>query len=61
MISYLKVWLASKEKGQDLAEYALLIAIAAVLVIAALIAIGGNINTLFQALQTALDSAVTAI
>jgi pilus assembly protein Flp/PilA len=37
----------SDESGQDLAEYALLIALIAIVVIAAVTILGGNISTVF--------------
>ena len=47
------VW--SDESGQDLAEYALLIALIAIVVIAAVTLLGGNINTVFNNIAGALN------
>jgi len=46
----LNLWNAlwSDESGQDLAEYALLIALIAIVVIAAVTLLGGNIRTVFE-------------
>ena len=42
------------ESGQDLAEYALLIALIAIVVIAAVTLLGGNIQAVFTDIATAL-------
>lgn len=42
------------ESGQDLAEYALLIALIAIVVIAAVTLLGGNIQTVFNNIAAAL-------
>ena len=47
------IW--SDESGQDLAEYALLIALIAIVVIAAVTLLGGNIQTVFQNIADALS------
>ena len=51
------LWMAlwSDESGQDLAEYALLIALIAIVVIAAVTLLGGNIQTVFQDIADALS------
>ncbi|HYO45368.1 MAG TPA: Flp family type IVb pilin [Gemmatimonadota bacterium] len=53
----LNLWnaLRSDESGQDLAEYALLIALIAIVVIAAVTLLGGNINTVFTNIAGALN------
>jgi pilus assembly protein Flp/PilA len=53
----LNLWNAlwSDESGQDLAEYALLIALIAIVVIAAVTLLGGNINTVFTNIAGALN------
>ncbi|MFN2421401.1 MAG: Flp family type IVb pilin [Gemmatimonadota bacterium] len=53
----LTLWnlLWSDESGQDLAEYALLIALIAIVVIAAVTLLGGNIQTVFQNIADALS------
>ena len=47
----------SREEGQTLTEYALIIALVVLLVIAALSALGGQIRTIFQNIRTALAGA----
>ena len=47
------IW--NDESGQDLAEYALLIALIAIVVIAAVTLLGGNIQTVFQNIADALS------
>jgi pilus assembly protein Flp/PilA len=42
-------------RGQDLAEYALLIALIAIVVIAAVTLLGGNIQTVFENIADAFD------
>jgi pilus assembly protein Flp/PilA len=46
--TYLMTHLPSSEKGQDLAEYALLIGLIALAVVAAVIFLGTQISTLFS-------------
>ena len=50
MIEKIQVWLMSKriEKGQDLAEYALLIGLIALIVIVAVTLLGTQISTVFS-------------
>jgi pilus assembly protein Flp/PilA len=49
--------LRSDESGQDLAEYALLIALIAIVVIGAVTLLGGNISTVFNNIAGALTGA----
>jgi pilus assembly protein Flp/PilA len=53
----LTLWnlLWNDESGQDLAEYALLIALIAIVVIAAVTLLGGNIQAVFQDIADALS------
>jgi pilus assembly protein Flp/PilA len=53
----LNLWNAlwSDESGQDLAEYALLIALIAIVVIAAVTLLGGNISAVFNNIAGALN------
>jgi pilus assembly protein Flp/PilA len=44
-----------REEGQDLAEYALLIALIALIVIGAVTLLGGKLNTIFDAIQGQLN------
>jgi len=50
MIEYIKTWLLSKrsEKGQDLAEYALLIGLIALIVVVAVTLLGTEISNIFS-------------
>jgi len=48
MFTYLKTWLATHEKGQDLSEYALLIGLIALVVVIAVTALGGDIADVFD-------------
>ena len=50
MLEYIKAWLTVKggEKGQDLAEYALLIGLIALIVVAAVTFLGGQITEVFN-------------
>jgi pilus assembly protein Flp/PilA len=61
MFEYLKaLFLANAsmlkgEKGQDLAEYALLIGLIALIVVAAVTLLGGSISTVLQAIADAMN------
>ena len=48
MIQYLVSLIRSDERGQGLAEYALILALIAVLAIAAVTFLGGQINTILS-------------
>ena len=52
MFNFLKIWFEAKrvERGQDLAEYALLIGLIALIVIVAITLLGNNISTIFDAI-----------
>lgn len=54
MLTHLWNLLYTDESGQDLAEYALLIALIAIVVIAAVTLLGGNIQTVFNNIAAAL-------
>jgi pilus assembly protein Flp/PilA len=56
MFEYLKTLLRSSEKGQDLAEYALLIGLIALVVILAVTLLGQNISTVFSNIATAIST-----
>jgi pilus assembly protein Flp/PilA len=45
-----------REEGQGLVEYALIIVLIAIVVIAALTALGGTINSVFEQIQGALGA-----
>ena len=53
MFNHLMNWL-KREEGQDLAEYGLVIALIAVVAIAALTLLGGNISTILSSLAGAI-------
>ncbi len=46
------------EKGQDLAEYSILIGLIALLVVVSLTIIGGGINEIFNAIAVAIQNLV---
>ena len=54
MLDYIRslMIVRNSEKGQDLAEYALLIGLLALVVIVAVTILGTNLNTLFQDIAT---------
>jgi pilus assembly protein Flp/PilA len=59
MLQYLVTWAKTmkKEEGQDMAEYALLIGLIAVVVVAAVIILGPQIAALFTKVGTQLNAA----
>ena len=61
MLDYIKNWFIERknEKGQDLAEYALLIGLIALIVIVAVTLLGSQISTIFQNITDALTSVIT--
>ncbi|HIC96765.1 TPA: Flp family type IVb pilin [Candidatus Bipolaricaulota bacterium] len=56
MLFYLLHWLR-REEGQDLAEYALIIALVSIMLVAALTALRGNISTIFSTIGSVLAEA----
>ena len=56
MFNYIKA-LANQEDGQDLLEYALLVALIALIAIGAVGLAGGAVNTIFTNVATALSAA----
>ena len=58
MIEYIKTWLMSRrsEKGQDLAEYALLIGLIALIVILAVTLLGEQISIVFSTIANNISS-----
>lgn len=48
------MWLARREKGQGLVEYALVIALVSIVVIAALTLLGPQINNVFNSISSTL-------
>lgn len=49
--------LSSREEGQDLIEYALLVGLISLVAVVAITAAGGSVNGIFTAIQTALAAA----
>lgn len=47
MFSMFQAWLATREEGQGLVEYALILVLVSIVVIAALLLIGGRIDNVF--------------
>jgi len=59
MLQYFRTWLRTvikDEKGQDLAEYALLIALIAIVVISVVAALGNQINGVFNKIKSNLPT-----
>lgn len=62
MLTFLKAWFTTRlapylpkdEKGQDAAEYALLIGLIALAIVVAVTALGGGITTTFNRIATAV-------
>ena len=54
MLDFIRTWFEARrsERGQDLAEYALLIGLIALIVILAVTLLGNNISTIFNAIAT---------
>jgi len=50
--------LPKDEKGQDLAEYALLIGLIALVVVASITALGGGLNTVFVSITSAIQGSL---
>ena len=50
-------WFVSEESGQGMVEYGLIIALIAVVLIAALTALGGGLNGIFDKITGALGDA----
>ena len=51
---WIRNWLVVREEGQDLAEYALLIGLIALVVIGAVTILGGQITAMFDAIGSQL-------
>ena len=56
LLNYVKSF-ANQEEGQDLLEYALLVALIALICIGAVGAAGGSVNTIFQSIADELAAA----
>jgi pilus assembly protein Flp/PilA len=61
MLTYVKAWMTTHlpkdEKGQDAAEYAILIGFIAIIIIAAVTLLGQNISATFAAIAAAIPPA----
>ena len=60
LFNKVKKLLARKDEGASMVEYALLLALMTVAVVASISVMSGQINTLFAGAGTALTSAATA-
>jgi Flp pilus assembly pilin Flp len=60
LFNKVKKLLARKDEGASMVEYALLLALLTVAVVAAISTMSGQINTLFNGAGTALTNAATA-
>ena len=60
LFNKVKKLLARKDEGASMVEYALLLALMTVAVVASISTMSGKINTLFTGAGTALTSAATA-
>jgi len=61
MLPYLRAWLRTvikDERGQDLAEYALLIALIAIVAIAAVTSLGQEISRVFISIANTLNKSL---
>lgn len=56
MLAYIKTWLVAREKGQDLAEYALLIGLIALLVVLAVTILGQEISGVFSEIASVVNA-----
>ncbi len=59
MLQYLLTYLQANvhdEEGQDLVEYALIIVLISIAIVAAMTALGGQINTVFANIRAALGT-----
>ena len=48
MIRYLSAWLSQRPEGQGLAEYALILSLIAIVAIAALLFLGGEVSSILS-------------
>ena len=55
MVEYLRSLLVQDEEGQGLAEYALILALIAILAVAALLFLGGAINDILSTIGSTLN------
>ena len=61
MLQYFLTWMRTlkREEGQDMAEYALLIALVAVLLVVIVTSMAGGIGTVFNSVKNALTETRT--
>lgn len=61
MLQYLLTWIRAQkpEEGQDLAEYALLIALIAIALVAVLVVLQGGLSNVFNRINNDLANAIT--
>jgi pilus assembly protein Flp/PilA len=59
LVNYFRAFVAAEE-GQDLLEYALLVALIALVAVVAVTAAGGSVNTIFTKIGTELANAASA-
>ena len=58
LVSYLRAKLLRNYSGQDLLEYALLVALIALVCVVAITSTGEGVNTIFSNITTELENAV---
>jgi pilus assembly protein Flp/PilA len=54
LVTSIRAWLHRDDEGQGLAEYALILALIAILAVVALLFMGGSINTVLSKLGNSL-------
>jgi len=59
LVYYLRAKLGRNESGQDLLEYALLVALIALVCVVAITSTGSGVNTIFENISDKLDNAAT--
>jgi len=59
LVNFVKSFV-NNDEGQDLLEYALLVALIALVAIAAVTAAGGSVSTIFNKIATALNAPAAA-
>ena len=52
LFAYLNAYLVNDEEGQDLAEYAILLGLIALVVLVAVVAVGGGLSNVFASFGT---------
>jgi len=58
MLAMVMNWIRTREEGQSLAEYALILALVAIAAIVVLGALGGSISNILNSISTSLDGAL---